>query len=131
MGAHPADDSGFLTPPDSWDAEDLAWKLGSPYHAIFGEAISDSITKAVIKSWSCRLSHEPQTAATSSRSAGHSLAPMEIGWVKGKGQVKSKNKEKGKGKGKSKGKGKEKPKSEKFEAQKRLDSSSPCVKTQT
>ena len=50
-----------------------------------------------------------RTAATSSSSAGHGPARMEIGWVKGKGQGKCKNKEKGKGKGKSKGKGKENP----------------------
>ena len=41
-----------------------------------------------------------RTAATSSSSAGHGPAPMEIGWVMGKGQGKSKNKEKGKGEGK-------------------------------
>ena len=107
------------------------------YHAIFGEAISDSITKAVIKSQmpaEIRTHVELQTfartadlvslmsslskrrtAATSSSLAGHGLVPMEIGWVKGKGQGQVKNKEKGKGKGRSKGRGKAKPKSEKFE----------------
>ena len=100
------------------------------------EAISDSITQAVIKSQrrEVRTHLELQTfarttdlvnlmsslskmrtAATSSSSAGRGPTPMEIGWVKGKVQAKSKNKEKGKGKGKSKGMGKEKPKSEKFE----------------
>ena len=90
------------------------------YHAIFGEAVSDSITHAVIKSQmlaEIRTHLELQTfarttdlvnllsslskmrtAATSSSSAGHGPTPMEIGWVKGKGQGKSKNKEKGKGK---------------------------------
>ena len=111
--------------------------LVKTYHAIFGEAISDSITQTVIKSQmpaEVRTHLELQTfarttdlvnlmsslskmrtAATSSSSAGHGPTPMEIGWVKGKGQGRSKNKEKGKGKEKSKGKGKEKTKSEKFE----------------
>ena len=101
------------------------------------EAISDSITQAVIKSQRPAVvrNHlelqifarttdlvnlmsglsKMRTTATSSGSAGHGPTPMEIGWVKGKCQGKSKNKEKGKGKGKSKGMGKEKPKSEKFE----------------
>ena len=103
------------------------------YHAIFGEAISDSIRQAVIKSqMPAEIRTQLQTfarttdlvnlmsslskmrtAATSSSSAGHGPTPMEIGWVKGRGQGKSKNKEKGKSK--SKGKGKDKPKSEKLE----------------
>ena len=29
LGAYPADDSGFWTPPDLWDAEDLAIEIGS------------------------------------------------------------------------------------------------------
>ena len=89
------------------------------YHAVFGEAISDSIAQAVIKSQmpaEIRTHLELQTFArttnlrcsTSSISAEHGPTPMEIGWVKSKGQGKSKNKEKGKAKGKSKGKGKEK-----------------------
>ena len=111
--------------------------LVKTYHAIFGEAISDSITQAVIKSQmpaEIRTHLELQTFArtaelinpTSSRSkmrttttstsaAAHGPAPMEIGWVKNKGQAKGKSKEKGKGTGKSKKKDKEKPKSEKFE----------------
>ena len=101
--------------------------LVKTYHAIFGEAISDSITQAVIKSQMpaeirTHLDFQTfarttdlvnlmsslskmRTAATSSSSAGHGPTPKEIGWVKGKGQGKSKNKEKGK----------EKPKTEKFE----------------
>ena len=99
------------------------------YHAIFGEAISDSITQAVIKSQmtaEIRTHLELQsfsrtaelvslmsslskigTTTTCPKAAALGPVPMESGWVK--------NKEKGKGKGKSKGKGKEKPKSEKFE----------------
>ena len=86
--------------------------LVKTYHAIFGEAISDSTTPAVIKSQmpaEIRTQLELQTpartadlvslmsslskmrtAATSSSSAGHCLVPMEIGWVKGKGQGKGK-----------------------------------------
>ena len=102
--------------------------LVKTHHAIFGEAISDSITQAVIKSQMpaeirTHLDFQTftrttdlvnlmsslskmRTAATSSSSAGHGPTPREIGWVKGKGQGKSK---------KNKEKGKEKPKSEKFE----------------
>ena len=94
--------------------------LVKTYHAIFGEAISDSMTKAVIKSQmpaDLRAHLELQTfarttdlfnlmaslskmrtAATSSSSAGHGPTAMDIGWVKSKGQGKSKNKENGKGK---------------------------------
>ena len=104
--------------------------LVKTYHAIFGDAISDSITQAVIKSQmlaEIRTHPELQTfarttdlvnlmsslskirtAATSSSSTGHGPTPMEIGYVKGKGQGKSKNKEKGKGKRQEQRKGKRK-----------------------
>ena len=104
------------------------------YHAVFGEATSDSITQAVIKSQMpaelrTHLELETftrtkelvslmsslskmRTATTSPNAAALGPVPMEIGWVKNKCQGMGKSKEKGKGKGKSKGKGKEKPKSE-------------------
>ena len=101
------------------------------YHAIFGEAISDFITQAVIKSQmpaEIRNHLELQTfartadlvslmsslskmrtAATSSSSAGNGPVPMEIGWVKGKGQGNGKNKEKGKEKARAKERAKKNP----------------------
>ena len=84
--------------------------------AIFSEAISSSITQAVIKSQMpaeirthlelrtfartadlvSLMSSLPKmrTAATSSSSAGHGPVPMEIVWVKCKGQGKGRDKEK-------------------------------------
>ena len=107
------------------------------YRAIFAEEIPDSITHAVIKSYmpaeirplqlqtftrTAELTSlmsslsKMRTASTGSSAAAQGPVPMEIGWVKNKGQGKDKGegKEKGKEKGKSKGKGKGK-KGEKFE----------------
>ena len=108
------------------------------YRAIFGEEIPDSITQAVIKSQmpaeirphvglqtfarTAELTSlmsslsKMRTASAGSSAAAQGPVPMEIGWVKNKGQGKDKGKGKGKGKekGMSKGKGKGK-KGEKFE----------------
>ena len=97
--------------------------LVKTYRAIFRAEILDSITQAVIKSQipaEMRLDLELQTltrtaelmsslskmrtASTESSAAAQYPEPMEIGWVKNKGQ--DKDKDKGKEKGKEKGKGK-------------------------
>ena len=98
--------------------------LVNTYHAIFGEAISDSITQAVIKSLmpaEIRTHLELQTfarttdlvnlmsslskmrtATTSASSAGYAFPRARV-------RARARARRKGKGKSKSKGKGKEKP----------------------
>ena len=82
--------------------------LVKTYHAVFGEAISDSITQAVIKSQmsaeirthlvlqtfarTMSILSKMRTSATSTSSAAHGPVPMEIGWIKNKGQGKGKSK---------------------------------------
>ena len=94
--------------------------LVKTYHAVFGEAISDSITQAVIKSQmpaEIRTHLELQTFAGTAEliSLMSSLSKMRTEVTRSSSAGYGKGKEKGKAKGKSKEKGKEKPKSEKFE----------------
>ena len=97
------------------------------YRAIFGEEIPDSITQAVIKSQmpaeirtssgaanirDNRRTHKSHvklwTASTGASAAAHGPVPMEISWVKNKGE--SKDKSKGSGKGRRKARAKERTK---------------------